>query len=125
MYYNLTQTITLSLLTKTSEIDASTNKAEYQKIVTSKFNYKSDLFPEDVKKEFFTKLLDQMLQDLLGYETEIEATSLGIWVEIEDKKYENAIDLRILDDIKKYGEEGINPVLEFYKMTIDLNEIKE
>jgi len=120
MYYNLSQLITLSLLVKTSDIDASTNKAEYQKLVTTRFNYKTDLFPENARKELFSKLLEQMYQDLLENDNEIKATSLGIWVEINEVTFENAIDLKILNDIKRYGDKDIEPLLEFYKMTVNI-----
>ena len=120
MYYNLSQLITLSLLVKTSDIDASSNKAEYQKLVTTRFNYKTDLFPKNARKELFSKLLEQMYQDLLENDSDIKATSLGIWVEINEVTFENAIDLKILNDIKRYGDKDIEPILEFYKMTVDI-----
>ena len=118
MYYDISQIITLTLLVKTSDIDVSTNKAEYQKLVTTKFNYTIDLFPENVRKDFFSKLLEQMYQDLLENDNDIKATSLGIWIEMEDNVYENAIDLKILNDIKRYGDKDVEPLLEFYKMTV-------
>ena len=87
-------------------------------MVTTKFNYTIDLFPENVRKDFFSKLLEQMYQDLLENDNDIKATSLGIWIEMEDNVYENAIDLKILNDIKRYGDKDVEPLLEFYKMTV-------
>jgi len=45
--------------------------------------------------------------------------SLGVWVTFQDGLHvDNSIDLSILEDIKKYGSEDINPVFEFFKMTV-------
>lgn len=46
------------------------------------------------------------------------ADSLGIWIEKDNKVYANSIDLKLLEGIKKYGSDNIDPIYEFYEMTI-------
>jgi hypothetical protein len=46
--------------------------------------------------------------------------SLGLWITFNDGlEIDNSIDLSVLNDIKTYGEENINPVKEFFKMTVE------
>ena len=116
-YYEIQQTITMSLLTKIDD-DSSTGKSIYDKSSTVRFKYSLELFSEDIREEFFNKLLKQLYYDLLDNDNDFKSTSLGLWVEIENKNFENAIDLKVLNDMKQYGEKDVEPIIEFYKMTI-------
>lgn len=45
--------------------------------------------------------------------------SVGVWFKFMDgEEIDNSIDLVVLDDIKKYGVEDIEPMKEFIKMTL-------
>lgn len=47
--------------------------------------------------------------------------SIGIWVSFEDGiEIDNSIDLSVLEDIKNYGSEDIEPIKEFFKMTLEI-----
>ena len=121
MYYNQSQIITMSLLNKLEDVDSSTGKILYEKTSTVKFNYDKELFSENVREELFSELLASMYKDLLHNVTS-QNISLGLWVTFGDLVFENAIDTQVLDDIKIYGEKGIEPIVEFYKMTIEFKE---
>jgi len=117
-YYEIPQTVTMSLLTKLDD-DPSTGKTVYEKTTTVRFKYTKEIFPENSREELFNKLLNQMYKDLLETDLEGKTNSLGMWVELEDQKFENAIDLQVLQDIKIYGEKDVDPIVELYKMTIE------
>lgn len=47
--------------------------------------------------------------------------SLGLWITFEDgEQIDNSIDIAVLDDIKTYGPEDVNPIAEFFKMTLEI-----
>ena len=46
--------------------------------------------------------------------------TVGIWITFDDGlTIDNAMDISILKDMEEYGEEGVIPILEFAKMTLD------
>lgn len=106
------KSITLSLLKKESDIEDNT--ASYSKKVTVKFTPPFD-FPRT--DEMFEALLTNMYEDLL-VNTSGDPDSLGIWIEMDSIIIDNALSLNTLDDIKTYSQEDINPVWEFFKMTL-------
>jgi hypothetical protein len=42
---------------------------------------------------------------------------IGLWIYYDNSVIDNSIKLSILDDIERYGAD-INPLYEFYKMTL-------
>lgn len=48
--------------------------------------------------------------------------SVGIWVTFENgEELDNSIQISVLDDIEKYGSDDIEPIKEFFKMTLEEN----
>jgi hypothetical protein len=103
--------IKLSLLSIDGDIDPSTGKAEYIKLCTANFVNK------DYSEEQIYEILNAMYIDLLNQKIE-NVDSIGIWINYEDLIYENAISLMTLNDIKEYSKQEVNPIVEFFKMTI-------
>ena len=45
--------------------------------------------------------------------------AVGLWITFDDgEKIDNAMDISVLEAIENYGEEGVNSILEFAKMTL-------
>jgi len=101
----------MSLLKNNGDIDILTNKANYIKLCTATF----DIYDE-YKDETIYEILNNMYMDLL--KIGVCADSVGIWIISDESEYENAISLTTLQDIEKYGKKDINPIVEFFKMTI-------
>lgn len=59
----------------------------------------------------FEELSNSVIKDNADIDT------LGMWLTYEDKIVDNSIKLSILNDIQKYGDDDINSIYEFYKMT--------
>ena len=75
---------------------------------------------EDNYDEFIAKILLQIYDNLsaLAIDNSYIVDSIGLWIDNGEKILDNSIKISILDDIKKYGADDINPIYEFYKMTI-------
>ena len=71
----------------------------------------------DVTQEVFEDFLESMYKDLIKEKIHVNA-SLGIWIEYDNKKYENAITLDTLSLIKKYSTTDVKSIYEFFKMTL-------
>ena len=122
---NKLQSIKLALMHKLTEIDVSTNMAQYDAYVSGSFNDINKTLSnyDDEQKDFFIKNVgDQILEDLCENNSVDKDDFLGIWVIYDNKLYDNAISLLTLNSIKKYGINISNPVYEFLKMTLPLNE---
>lgn len=111
------QTIKISLLKKESDINEENHTAEYTKLVTSSIDCtkikksESQRIPE-LCQGIFEEMLSLKLNDL--------ATHVGIWIYYKDGKIiENAIDLNVLESIKKYGNDIKNSFVEFFNWTIE------
>jgi len=116
MNLELIKSIQISLLHKESEIN-SENKAAYSKKITAKFTFPLD-FPRT--EEAFSILLTEMYHDLQKHAPD-DVDSIAIWIEYDNVIIENAVFIRTLDDIKEYAKEEMNPIFEFFKMTIQNN----
>jgi hypothetical protein len=113
MKFSKIQSVQFSLLKRKTDTDKN-SKAEYLKKKTAKFTLPSD-FPRN--KRYFYALTEDMYNDLMQDAPE-DINSLGIWVQYGDTLLENAISLNTLIDIKKYSKDDINPIFEFFKMTL-------
>ena len=106
------QHIKLALMKKEKDVDAS--KADF--IIYASVNFE---MPKntDVTQEVFEDFLESMYKDLIKEKIHVNA-SLGIWIEYDNKKYENAITLDTLSLIKKYSTTDVKSIYEFFKMTL-------
>ena len=82
-----------------------------------------------ITKEFYVALLNREKDDLTeglldAMYDELKKTvkgpvdSVGLWVDYDNKLIENSIKMDTLSDMKKFGQKGITPIYEFFKMTI-------
>jgi len=106
------KSIKLSLLEKKSDPD-SKNKANYLKKATAKYTLPEN-FP--LTEEAFENIVSEMYIDLKNQK--VFADYIGIWVQYNNIVIENAMAINTLEDIKKYAKREINPIYEFFKMTI-------
>jgi hypothetical protein len=106
------KSIQFSLMKK--ETDMENGKAEYTKKISAKFVLPPN-FPKE--EEMFESLVKKIYEDLMTNAPE-DADSLGLWVERDTDTLDNAISLNTLIDIQAYSAEKINPIYEFFKMTM-------
>ena len=67
-------------------------------------------------------MLTTIYGDLIS-ESKDKLDTVGIWITFDDDSViENSMDISILDSIGEYGENGIIPILEFVKMTLQPDE---
>jgi len=76
-----------------------------------------------VDEEYNNFVLDSaslIYEELLNQvKKESVVESVGLWVIFEDgEEIDNSIDIEVLNDIKRYGVEDIDPLKEFFKMTV-------
>ena len=113
------------------EKDFSVNdKAEGNYIVRASATFK----PEEYLKEHYPDVIpsDEEYNLLIEssvhgmYDTLIEQSkqlyeTLGLWITLEDGTViDNAMDLSVLEAIGQYSDDGVIPVREFSKMTLQL-----
>jgi len=122
------KTIRLALMVKAS----TTEKNEEKDLLNYKLRYSSILnvekildqgignVSEDNFDDFLKVILPQIYAEVLTQVKDNDdiVDSIGIWIETKKETFENAIKLSVLDDIQKYGDDDINPIYEFYNMTI-------
>lgn len=106
------KSVSFSLLKK--ETDIKDGKAEYLKKKTVKFILPNN-FPK--KEKMFELLIKNMYDDLMN-NTHDEADSLGLWIEYDSFTIDNSITLNTLRSIKEYSKQDIDPIFEFFKMSL-------
>jgi hypothetical protein len=109
---NRIKSVSLSLMKKESDINEG--KAEYSKKISAKFKVPKNYLKDDETAE---ELVTNMYNDIISKVTE-DADSIGIWIEYKSTTLENAISLHTLDNIKEYSKQPINPIYEFFKLTL-------
>ena len=121
--------IQLSLMKKDTEITKD-NTAEYLKCATATFNTPKDYyskllsrFGEQQLDYNFHDVITSMYEDLIEQVKDKEFDSVGLWVTIDGEIIDNAISFTTLKDIQEYSKESVNPIVEFYKMTIHESDI--
>jgi len=104
-----------------SDINESDNKAEYLVKGSAKFNITPEFYEalekeeeKDLTKGLITAMYEELLQKIDGIDT------VGIWIDYDGKIFENAIKIDTLGDMKNFGVEGVEPIYEFFKLTIGL-----
>ena len=84
-------------------------------LINEGFKY-NDLLLEE-KEDLTARLVNSMYDELR--KNIKEEDSLGLWIEYNGEVLENAIKLSVLGDMIKYGAKDIDPIYEFFKMTIN------
>jgi hypothetical protein len=112
----------ISLLEKVGE--PKDGKADFisKASATLKFKELSEKV-SDVEEEVLLQNASNIILNDLTKETKKYFDSIGIWITIGDKTYENSIDLSAFENMKEYGDKEIVPIYEFIKMTLEPNEI--
>jgi hypothetical protein len=78
-----------------------------------------ELKPEEYKS-FVENALMMIYDNMLERAGEDKLDTVGIWITFDDENIiDNAIDLSVLETMGEYGEDGLIPILEFAKMTLD------
>ncbi len=80
--------------------------------------------PQDIFKnehEFIQSSIG-IFFDELQKNNDGSSTHVGIWIEKEDDVYTNSMKISLLEKMKEYGTEDLDPIFEFYKMTIRNHE---
>jgi acetate kinase len=115
--------IKISLMESQGEVDPSTGKADYlmKSSASFRFNeYVEKNYPE-ADEEDRLKILKEASK-LIYYDiiskTKDKFDSVGVWVTVGDKIYENSIDISTMEGIQEYGEKGIVPIFELVKMSL-------
>lgn len=123
--------IKISLMESITPMAENEQKGQGEYVVRSSAKYNPTEYFEDnyrdiseneskndyLFEKFISSSLDLIHQDLIS-QTKHPIDSVGIWIRHDDKIMENAIKIDILNDMKKYGEDDVVPIYEFYKMTI-------
>jgi hypothetical protein len=119
--------IKISLMEKQGDADPSTGKGDYilRASATFLFNeYVQKTFPkagEEDREQILKEGSQLIYQDLLE-KSKDKFDSVGVWLTIGNKIYENSITISAIEGIQQYGEKGIVPIFELIKMSIPVNE---
>ena len=120
--------IKISLMERTGDIKEEVSKADYviKCSATLKFNEYIDIqFPgadDEDRQDILMQASKAMYDDLLERSKFEVVDSVGVWLTIGDKIYENSISLSTLVGIQEYAEKDTVPIFELIKMTIPINE---
>ncbi|MFA5153662.1 MAG: hypothetical protein WC554_13970 [Clostridia bacterium] len=103
------------------EKDVDSSKADFVIYASAKFQ-----MPDNIKsltQDLFENFIELMYDDLIkaNIDKTKSSDSLGLWIEYDNKKYENAISLDTIDLIKKYSISDTKTISEFFKMTLKNN----
>ena len=111
----------MSLMKTNSDVDEN-SKAEYIVKSSGTFNITPNFYSKLNKKkkiELTSNLVNTMYEDLLDKTNFNDIDSVGIWINYNQKIYENAIKINVLSNMKKYGVDNVDPLYEFFKMSIN------
>ena len=114
------ESIKLSLMKKESDIDKD-NRAVYESYASCTFNIPVNFFGDlynSSPENLCASLLEALYIDITNQVMHDDRNYLGMWVDYDGNVYENAIEMKTLDNIKEYGDENVNPLYEFFKMTV-------
>ena len=114
------RSVKMSLMESQGDINESTGKTD--SIVKGSANF-------IITKEFYTALMNKEKDDLTeglldAMYDELKKTvkdpvdSVGLWVDYDNKLFENSIKMDTLGDMEKFSQDEITPIYEFFKMTI-------
>ena len=124
MDVNKFKSVKMSLMETKGDINEETNKADYLAKGSAKFDITPEFYKaleEDQEKDLTKGLITAMYEELLQ-SIEEDVDTVGIWIEYDDKLFENAIKIDTLGDMKKFGAEDVVPIYEFFKLTITIGD---
>lgn len=117
------KSIKMSLMKMERDINESAGplegKAEYTVKGSATFNITPEFYvalQKEEEKNLTEGLVAAMYEELLQKIDEVD--TVGVWIDYDEKIYENAIKIDTLGDMKTYGPEDIVPIYEFFKLTI-------
>lgn len=120
------KSVKMSLMETKGDINESDNKADYLVKGSAKFDITPEFYKAleeeeeiDLTKGLITAMYEELLQKIDGIDT------VGIWIDYDGKTFENAIKIDTLGDMKKFGTEDVEPIYEFFKLTIGLQAEEE
>ena len=96
------------------------NKADFIANGTSTFNIPNDFYAgldENQEIELTEGLVSAIYNELSEKITD-DVDTMGLWIDYDQGVLENSIKLDTLNDMEKYGVDEINPLYEFFKMTL-------
>ena len=107
---------------KESKIKGKTNYIIRYSAFLEIDNYlKNNNLTEKEREEFTIDSSKIIFEELIRTQNngKYNVDSVGLWVRYNDQtEIDNSIELSVLDEIKKYGDKDIDPIKEFFKMTI-------
>jgi len=118
--YNKIEKLKLSLMQLDKESDD--HKSDFIVKTTAIFRVPENFYEYCVKDKDFENITQNLLKTIylnLLNNTKSKYEYVGMWVDYNNKKYENSIKIESLNDIEKYGNNNINSIYEFFKMTIN------
>ena len=121
MNENKLESIKMSLMKSEGDVKKD-NKADYIVRSTGTFEIPKEFYKnlsEEKRIELTKELTESMYSELIKHNKNDDVDSLGLWIEYDNKVFDNAIKLVTLSDIKEYSTEELSPVYEFLKLTIN------
>jgi acetate kinase len=117
--------IKISLMETRGEVDPSTGKNDYIIKTSGSFQFNAYVEKTEANEKDRLQILKEasqlIYQDLIE-KTKDEFDSVGVWLTVGEKDYENSMTISALEGIQQYGEKGIIPIFELIKMSIPINE---
>lgn len=73
---------------------------------------------EEDLNETLAESVSYIYDDLIS-QNKAKIDTIGLWILYDnDQEINNSIDIVVLEDIKKYGTDDVDPFKEFFKMTM-------
>lgn len=119
------KSVRMSLMKVTGDINEETSKAEYLVKGSAKFDITPEFYEaleKEEEKDLTEGLIAAIYEELLQ-KIDDDVDTVGIWIDYDEKIFENAIKIDTLSDMQKYGEKGIIPIYEFFKLSIKEEDI--
>lgn len=106
--------IKMSLMEINGTLDDE-GKTEYLIKGSATFN-----FTDEIKKQINDNNLPDLVTEIYNeLQTKFEGTdAVGVWIKYNDVLFENSIKTEVLNDMVKFGADGLNPIYEFCKMSV-------
>lgn len=118
---NTIKEYSISLMLKESKVDDKKDSF----IIKNSAKLDVEKAYETVDMDFVDFILEscELIFNELMEHNKNKIDSVGVWFRLDDGQViDNAISLSILEDIKNYGSEDVNPFKEFIKMTLNIVE---